>query len=302
MGKIRVAALGDESAEKEQKRKAQARRQTKQSKKEPFDKAQGKQKVEGVGLKGGERVAVVDGGDINPEYKKLIEEVESGETIEESAKKKAAKAKKVRVRSKQYVEKASLVEKNKLYPLSDAVSLVKQTSMTKFDGTVEIHINLNVQSLGDKKDLSAQAGMRGSVSLPHGTGKEVRVVIADDAILAEVEAGKINFDILVAHPSMMPKLAKVARVLGPKGLMPNPKNGTVTPDPEKRAKELSHGQVNFKTEPDQPLIHMIVGKVSFEDKKLIDNLQAVIKAVGASKISRATLTATMGPGVKLLVS
>ena len=287
MGKIRVAKLGDESAEKEQKRRAEARRQTKQSK---------KVKVEGVGMKGGQRVAVIEGTDINPEFKKLIDEVESGETVEESAKKQAKKVKKVRVRSKRYVEKASLVEKNKQYPLSDAVSLVKRTSMTKFDGTVEIHINLNTQSLGDKKD------MRGSVNLPHGTGKEVRVVIADDAIIADVEAGKINFDILVAHPSMMPRLAKVARVLGPKGLMPNPKNGTVTPDPEKRAKELSHGQVNFKTEPDQPIIHMIVGKVSFEDKKLTDNIQAVLKSVGVSKIAKATLTATMGPGVKLLVN
>lgn len=284
MGKIRVAKLGDESSEKEQKRKAEARRQTKESK---------KVKVEGVGMKGGQRVSVVEGTDINPEYKKLIDEVESGETVEESAKKKASKAKKVRVRSKRYVEKSSLVEKNKLYPLSDAVTLVKQTSMTKFDGTVEIHINLNTQALGDKKD------MRGSVSLPHGTGKEVKVVVADDAIIAEIESGTFNFDILVAEPSQMAKLAKVARVLGPKGLMPNPKNGTVSPDPEKRAKELSSGQVNFKTEPDQPLIHMIIGKVSFDDKKLLQNLQAVIKAVGTTKINRATLTATMGPGIKL---
>lgn len=292
MGKIRVAKLGDESQEKEAKRRADARRQTKQSKK-PSDKAQGKQKVEGVGLHGGQRVAVVEGTEITPEFKKLIEEVESGETPQESIKKKAAKAKKVRVRSKRYVEKASLVEKNKQYPLSDAVSLVKQTSLTKFDGTVEIHINLNPQSLGDKKD------MRGTVALPHGTGKEVKVVIADDTVIADVEAGKINFDILVAHPSLMPKLARVARILGPKGLMPNPKTGTVGTDPERLALNLSKGQVNFKTEPDQPIIHMIVGKVSFEDKKLLDNIQAVLKAVGTAKIARATLTATMGPGIKL---
>lgn len=284
MGKIRVAKLGDESSEKEQKRKAVARRQTKQSKKE---------KVEGVGLHGGERVSVVEGTDIAPEFKKLVDEVESGETLEESAKKKASKAKKVRVRSKQYVEKSSLVDKNKLYDIRDGISLMKQTSFTKFDGTVELHINLNAQTLSDKKD------MRGSVTLPHGTGKEVRVVIADESIIADVEAGKINFDILVAHPSMMAKLAKVARVLGPKGLMPNPKNGTVSPDPDKRAKELSNGQVNFKTEPDQPIIHMIIGKVSFDDKKLIENIQAVVKAIGSNKISRTTLTATMGPGVKL---
>jgi len=274
MGKIRAVAMGDEQEEKEQKRRADARRQTKDSKKSKAD------------------VTVVEGTDIKPEYKKLIDEVESGEKPEES-KKKASKEKKVHVHSKKYVEKASLVDKNKLYPMTDAVGLVKQTSLTKFDGTVELHLNLNPQLLGDKKDL------RGSVTLPHGTGKEVKVVIADDKILDEITAGKINFDILVAHPSMMPKLAKVARILGPKGLMPNPKNGTVSPDPEKRAKELSHGQVNFKTEPDQPLIHLIVGKVSFDDKKLIENIAAVLKAVGANKITKATLSATMGPGIKI---
>jgi len=286
MGKIRVATLGDEQSEKEQKRRAEARRQTKESK---------KVHVEGVGLKGGQRVAAVEGTDIKPEFKKLIAEVEDGEKTEGAEKKQAKKQKKARTRSKRYVEKVSLVEKNKLYPLTEAISLVKQTSLTKFDGTVELHINLNIQSLGDKKDL------RGSVTLPHGTGKEVKVVIADDKIIADVAEGKINFDILVAHPSMMPKLAKVARVLGPKGLMPNPKNGTVSPDPEKRVKELSHGQVNYKTEPDQPLIHMIVGKVSFDDKKLAENVDAVLKSIGTSKISRATLAATMGPGVKIVL-
>ena len=285
MGKIRVAKLGTDQ-EKEQKRRADARRQTKKSK---------KAKVEGVGLHGGERVAVVEGTEIRPEFKKLIEEVESGESIEESAKKQK-KLKKARIRSKKYTEKASLVDKIKLYTISEAVSLVKQTSFTKFDGTVELHLNLNPQSLGDKKDL------RGTVALPHGTGKEVKVAIADDTVLADVEAGKINFDILVAHPSMMPKLAKIARILGPKGLMPNPKNGTVSPDPEKRASELSTGQVNFKTEPDQPIIHMSIGKVSFDDSKLSDNVTAVLAAVGNGKISRATLTSTMGPGIKLSLS
>lgn len=289
MGKIRVAKLGNSSEESELKRRAEARRQTKQSK---------KVKVEGVGMKGGQRVAVVEGTDIKPEFKKLIEEVEkSGEAGSGSARpKKEKKEKKVRTRGKAYVAKASLVDKTKLYPLSDAVTLVKQTSITKFDGTVELHINLNPASLGEKKDF------RGSVTLPHGTGKQVRVVIADDKVLADVEAGKINFDILVAHPSMMPKLAKVARTLGPKGLMPNPKTGTVSPDPEKRAKELSTGSVNFKTEPDQPIIHLVVGKISFDDKKLADNVAAILDAVGRGKIAKATLASTMGPGVKIALN
>mgnify|MGYP001572882795 CR=1 FL=1 len=292
MGKVRIAKLGNEEQEKKLAKRAEARRQTKKSKKE---------KVEGVGLKGGERVAVVEGTQIKDEYKKLVEEVEKGLPAGEAGvapgeKKISKKPKKVKIRSKRYQEAFKLVDKSKLYPLSDALKLVKQTSISKFDGTVELHVNLNPLSMGDKKE------MRGSVSLPHGTGKQVRVVIADDAVVAEVQAGKINFDILVAHPSMMQKLAKVARVLGPKGLMPNPKTGTVTPEPEKRAKELSQGQVNFKTEPDQPIIHMSVGKVSFEEKKLSDNVNAILDAVGRGKIARATLSATMGPGVKVTVN
>jgi large subunit ribosomal protein L1 len=287
MGKIRAVKLGDSEQENEQKRRAEARRQTKQSK---------KQKVEGVGLKGGERVSVVEGVELKPEVKKVLDEVENNEKDGKSKKKKKTEdGTPVHVRSKRYVEVAKLVEKNKLYPLVDAISLVKQTSLTKFVGTVEMHINLNVQSNGGKKDY------RGSASLPHGTGKEVKVVIADEEIIKQIESGVFNFDILVAHPSMMPKLAKVARILGPKGLMPNPKNGTVTENPEKRVKELSSGQVNFKTEQDNPIIHMPVGKVSFEDKQLKENIQAVIDAIGKSKISSITLSATMGPGVKIQV-
>jgi large subunit ribosomal protein L1 len=277
MGKIRAVAIGDEKQEKEQKRRAEARRQTKDSK---------KQKVEGI--------EVAEGTDIKPEFKKLIEEVESGE--KPNSAKKVKKEKKARIRSKRYIEAASLVDKTKTYPLTDAVTLVKKTSLTKFDGSVELHINLNPASMGEKKD------MRGSVSLPHGTGKQVRVLIADETIIADVAEGKINFDILVASPSMMPKLAKVARILGPKGLMPNPKTGTVTEDTEKRAKELSTGKVNFKTEPDQPIIHLIIGKVSFDDKKLEENISAMLDAVGRGKIAKATLAATMGPGVKIAVS
>ncbi len=287
MGKIRAVTLGDEATENEAKRKAEARRQTKASK---------KTKVEGVGLKGGQRTVAMEGTDIKPEYKKLIEEVESGETVAES-KKKAEKKKKttVKIRSKRYQEVIGLVDKTKLYPLKDAISLVKQTSLTKFDGTVELHINLNPLSLGEKKDY------RTSVSLPHGTGKEIRVAIADDKIVAEVEAGKINFDVLVAHPQMMAKLAKVARILGPRGLMPNPKTGTVSPNTEKRAGELRSGQVNIKTEPGNPIIHMGIAKVSFPDKDIADNVKAVLDAIG-NKVAKVSLSATMGPGVKVQVS
>ncbi|MCL4359969.1 50S ribosomal protein L1 [Patescibacteria group bacterium] len=282
MGKIRVAKLGD-AEETELKRRADARRQTKKSK---------KAKVEGVGLHGGERVSVVEGTDIKPEFKKLAEEVEegAGEKTEKAKKKKTSKTK---VRSKRYREALHRIDRTKLYEMSDAVALVKETSLTKFDGTVELHVNLNTGTIGEKKDF------RGSVRLPHATGKTVRVAIADDAILEKIQAGKLEFDVLVAHPSMMPKLARVAKILGPRGLMPNPKNGTVSPDPEKRAKELSAGEVNFKSEPGQPILHLTVGKVSAKDTELLENIAAYLDAIGRSKILRATLSATMGPGIRL---
>lgn len=265
MGKIRSVTLGDEAEEQEAKRKAEARRQTKASKKAKDE---------------GEETVAVETSETQP--------------AEESKKKSKKKEVKAHVRSKKYQEVVGMVDKTKLYTLTEAVDLAKKTSFTKFDGTVELHVNLNPLSLGEKKDY------RTTVSLPHGTGKDVKVVIADEKVIADIESGKINFDVLVAHPSMMPKLAKVARILGPKGLMPNPKTGTVTPEPEKRAKELSNGQVNIKTEPGNPIIHMPVGKVSFETKNIAENVTAVITTIG-SKVSKVTINATMGPGVKVQI-
>lgn len=265
MGKIRQVTLGDEQAEQEQKRKAEARRETKKAK---------KAKDEGETPVGAETAA--------PEA-----------APEEKETKKARKSAGPRVRGKKLKEARELVDRSKLYSITDAIALVKKANYTKFDATVELHLNLNVNALGGKKDY------RGSVSLPHGTGKQVRVAVADDALIADVTAGKINFDVLVATPAMMPKLAKVARILGPRGLMPNPKTGTVTDDTDKRVKELSQGQVNFKTEPDNAIIHMAIGKVSFDDAKIAENVRAVFAAIGTGKVAKATLTATMAPGVKL---
>lgn len=287
MGKIRVAKLGD-ADEKELKRRADARRQTKKSKKE---------KVEGVGLKGGERVAVVEGTEIKAEYKKLVDEVEKGQQPADSVQLAVKKRKqKQRVRSKRYIYAASLIDKTKMYDIQEAVGLVKKTNLARFDGTVELHLNLRQEVRGAGKD---KADFRGSVSLPHGTGKEVRVAIVDEALLLEIEKGKINFDVLVAHPSMMPKLARLAKVLGPKGLMPNPKTGTIGEDTAKIAASLAKGKVNFKTEPDQPILHLIIGKVSFEEKKLEENINAILDAVGRNKIVKATLTSSIGPGIRL---
>jgi large subunit ribosomal protein L1 len=127
------------------------------------------------------------------------------------------------------------------------------------------------------------------------------VAIADDKLIAEVEKGIINFDVLVAEPAMMAKLAKVAKVLGPRGLMPNPKNGTITPKPEEVAKKYAGGQINFKTEAKAPIIHLTVGKVSFGPAKLTDNIEALIAAIKKPNIVNVTLKSTMSPGLKLKI-
>ncbi len=272
MGKIRVAKLGDELEEKEQKKRAEKRREAKKEKKKELD-------------------AVDTSASVDAEQVVVSQQQET----EDKPKKEEKKERKAHQRSKQYQEAHARINRDTFYPLSDAVSLVKQTSMTKFDGTVELHVNL-IPVVGKEK-----GDLRKSVKLPHATGKETRVAIADEKIIENIGKGVINFDVLVSHPSMMPKLARVARILGPRGLMPNPKNGTVTPDPEKKAKELASGTVQFKTEPGQPIFHLRVGKVSFDDKQLTENIDAYLDAIGRINIAKATLTATMGPGVKLQV-
>ncbi|MCL5433136.1 MAG: hypothetical protein M1524_03430 [Patescibacteria group bacterium] len=248
MGKIRIKTLGDEQAEKEQKNELKKKREQKKLAKAP-------------GLKGGERITEVgpsieelekvETTDVKAEQpQKKTEEKKSGKA---GPKKKKGKFAKQQTRSDKYKKAVVLVEKDKLYPLSQALELLPKIQMAKFDETVELHINLN------------EGGISGSVNLPHGSGKKIRVVIADDKIISDVEKGKIDFDILLAKPDMMPKLAKVARFLGPKGLMPNPKNGTITQNPEEAAKKYQGGHMNFKSEAKAPIVHMIVGKMSFGD-------------------------------------
>ena len=306
MGKIRVATLGNEEQEKKLKAKAEARREAK--------KAEKKSQVKGIGLKGGQRVNLVEG--LDEEAMKKLETLEQKSFTEENdtegKKEKKSKAKKeARKRSKRYQEALSMIDRTKNYSITDALELLKKTSLTRFDGTVEMHIALNPKTLKEKskekkekgvKEKSEKASLRGTVTFPHSTGKTVRVAIANDAVLAQIEKGIIEFDVLVTNPLMMPKLAKFARTLGPKGLMPNPKNGTIGENPEELAKKLSSGQTNFKTEPDNPLIHMAIGKVSFETSKLQDNIQALVTAVNKNKIERITLSATMGPGIKVDVA
>lgn len=254
MGKIKTRTIGDENLETKQK---QEQKQKAAEKKLAKDSAE------------------------------PVSEIKAEEPKQTKAKKVVKKAKKAAPHSSSYQKMVALVDKNKKYNLSEALELLERLKRSKFDETVELHIN------------TIETGVSGQVTLPHGTGKEVRVAIANDEILAKVAAGKIDFDILLADPSMMPKLARVARILGPKGLMPNPKNATLVKDPAKAAENFKKGQINFKTELKAPIIHLIVGKLSFGGKKLAENIDTMIGAIRRDKIRNVTLKSTMSPGIKL---
>jgi large subunit ribosomal protein L1 len=211
-----------------------------------------------------------------------------GETVPAEAAAEPEKKKREHNRSAKYKAVRAQIDRTKKYDVFAGVELLKKLSYTKFDGTITAHIVLR------------EVGATASLALPHSTGKTLRVAIVDDALLKEIEAGTINFDILVAAPQFMPKLAKFAPVLGPKGLMPNPKNGTLTPNPEAQKKKLEAGTITIKTEKKAPLMHVQIGKVSMGTKELVENVEALIKAVG-TKIERMTLAASMSPGVKINV-
>lgn len=213
----------------------------------------------------------------------------SGDQSTEKNTNKKTKSKKQSARSKKYVATRSQVDKTKLYDPFAAIEMLKKLSYSKFDGTITA--DLLVQELGNQVNLT----------FPHSTGKTVKVAIASDAVIADIEAGKIEFDVLISSPEFIPKLAKHARVLGPKGLMPNPKNGTITKQPEEKKKELEAGQITLKTEKKQPVMHVSIGKVSMDTKDLVENIQALIEALG-SKLLKMTLSASMSPGVKVKIN
>ena len=218
---------------------------------------------------------------------------------------------------KKYLEAKALVE-NKFYSVDEAVELLKKTSPTKFDATAEVHFKLGV----DPKH--ADQNVRGTVSLPNGTGKEVRVIaFVDEAgvkaakaagaseagtseLIEKITKGWLEFDVAVADPSQMKDLGKVAKILGTKGLMPNPKAGTVSPDVPKAITEIKKGKVEFRVDK-LSNVHTVFGKLSFETPKLKGNLVAVVKAILDAKpasvksnyVKSITITSTMGPGIHL---
>lgn len=219
-------------------------------------------------------------------------------------------------RGKKYRAAAEKLDKNKIYPITEAVKLLKENKTAKFDESVEIHIKTNI----DPKKGEQQ--VRGTVILPHGTGKSKKIAVITSVAEKEAkEAGadivggeemidkiskKINFDILVATPEMMPKLAKIAKILGPKGLMPNPKTETVTTKIKETVEALKKGKAAFKND-DTGNIHQVVGKVSFSAEKLAENINVFIASIEKTKpaglkgkfIAGITVCSTMGQGIKI---
>jgi large subunit ribosomal protein L1 len=234
----------------------------------------------------------------------------------ESSKKSRAPKRKA---GKQYLAVKAKIEAGRSYPLSEAIKLVKETSFAGFDASVELHVNLGLDP--EKQEHR----VRTTVALPHGTGKKVHILafadagkakailaagadeIGDEALVEKIaQSGKIDFDVVVATPQFMSKLAKAARVLGPKGLMPSPKTGTISDDLEKLVVELKKGRIEIKTEK-QPIIHAVVGKVSMTEQALKDNFQAVLEGIRQAKPAKVTgeyirsvyLKSTMSPSVRV---
>ena len=221
-------------------------------------------------------------------------------------------------RGKKYQEALKLVDRSKRYSLEEAVELVKKTNVAKFDATVEVSFKLNIDP------RKAEQNLRGAVSLPNGTGKTIRVLViakgakaqealaagadyaGDAEYLEKIKEGWFEFDTIIATPDMMGELGKLGRILGPKGLMPNPKTGTVTMNIEQTVKEFKTGKVEYRTDK-VGNIQVPVGKVSFENGKLAENIKAIYnqmirvkpQTVKGVYIQNLTITSTMGPGIKV---
>lgn len=291
MGKIRVKTLGDEELEQEQKKEAKKRKEAK--KLEKAEKVADMSPTEEEVTQTEQKTATTEDTAVkaeNTDSDSVKTAVAKKQTKTVIARKEKFAKSKASPRSGSYKTVMRVVDRKKVYPLQEALELLPQLKRAQFDETVELHIN------------TIETGVSGSVTLPHGTGKKVRVAVADDQIIAQIEKGKIDFDVLLAEPVMMPKLAKVARVLGPKGLMPNPKNGTITSNPAEAIKKFDGGQIHFKTESKSPIMHLSVGKVSFGEKKIEENINALFSAIPSTKVRNITLKLTMSPGIKIAVS
>jgi large subunit ribosomal protein L1 len=268
MGKTKTAFVSDGTS-KEGKNSEQKYKEKREKQKKEED-----EKVHISGLKGGQRVKIVSAEEPDSDTPATSEEKAKEDKIE-------------KVRGKKYQELKAKIEPGKKYKLPTAIKLVKETSYSKFDGTMELHI------------VVKKTGVNIQVTLPHSAGKQKKIEVASEETIKKLTEGKVDFDLLLATPDFMPKLVPFARILGPKGLMPNPKNGTIIKS-AKDADKFSGNSQNLKTEKDAPLIHTVVGKVSQKDSELEENIEVILKALGKDKlVVRAFLKSTMSPSVKL---
>lgn len=258
--------------------------------------------------------------EVKAEEERQERKLEKAEKDAEKANKPKGAAPKVRPllerRGKKYQEAYKLIEKGKVYTLKDAVALAIKTSPVKFDASLEAHVRLGVDP------RQADQNIRTTIVLPNGSGKTVRVAVfapldeakkaqaagadiaEDDEFLKRLDKGELDFDVLISTPQFMPKLGKYARTLGPKGLMPNPKAGTVTPDVEKAVKEAKAGKVEYRVDK-QSIVHIGLGKTSFGEEKLLRNAQAFFDSLKAQKpasvkgqyVKSIYLTTSMGPSI-----
>ncbi|MBN1688916.1 MAG: 50S ribosomal protein L1 [Candidatus Omnitrophica bacterium] len=224
-------------------------------------------------------------------------------------------------RSKRYQERAKLVDRNKRYSLDDAVQIIKKIKDQKYDETITVNFQLGIDT------ASGTETVRGTVNLPHGSGKSIRVVclckgeIAKEAelegadfigaedLVEKIQGGWLDFDAIVAHPEMMREVSKLGRILGPKGLMPSPKAGTVTPNVGRAVKELKAGRIEFKSDKTGG-VHATCGKLSFSEEKLRENARRIVQAIRDAKpatakgdyLGKITIAPSQGPGIRLAVN
>jgi len=219
-------------------------------------------------------------------------------------------------RSKSYRKVAELVDRDRIYSPLEAARLAKETSTTKYDATVEVAMRLGVDP------RKADQMVRGTVNLPHGTGKTARVIVfatgdraaeaeaagadavGSEDLIERIQGGWLDFDAAIATPDQMSKVGKIARILGPRGLMPNPKTGTVTPDVTKAVNDIKGGKINFRVDK-QANLHLVIGKASFDTEKLVENYAAALEEINRAKpssskgkfLKKITFSTTMGPGI-----
>lgn len=296
IAEIEAAIAGAENHEVREAKVAKAGKRSEKALKEADEKA--------------EKEARKEAGDTTPQSEEAIANTKRGP--------KPVTRPLIERRGKNFRKVAEKIEKGKVYPLAEALSLAVETNPAKFDASVEVHVRLGVDP------RQADQNIRATVSLPHGTGKTIRVavfapetehaaakkagadIVGDEEFLKQLDAGKIEFDTLITSPQYMPKLGKYARLLGPKGLMPNPKAGTVASDIVKATTEAKAGKVEYRVDK-QAIIHLSIGKVSFGAQKLEENAKVFFDSLSAQRpsslkgnyVKSTNISTTMGPGIKV---